>query len=528
MFEWLFKTEKKLPTESSAPEPSRSPGAKTEDHTHARSRTTHLGLQHHQAGRLSEAEAAYREVLAVDRDNVDALHFLGVIAYQRGQHEQAAELISQALARNASNAPAHNNLGNVFRAQDKLDKALACFQRALALQPDYADAHVNLGAVFRAQDRLEEAVACHRKALALKPVLPEAHFNLGNALSALGRLQEAEASYGQALRLRPDAARIKFAHALLKLLQGDYESGFPLYEIRFEENALPDLYAAMYDRAAKLQGAPRWQGEDLASRALLVWTDQGFGDSLMMMRYLPLLKDRGVGRLIVYCEPQLVRLVKTIPGVDDVVPATHPVPFGEFELQCPIMSLPLLFHARVETIPRDVPYLFVPNQLRQEWAQKLSGIAPLKVGLVWAGGDLNSKNALRSVQLGQFSPWFGIPNVTFVSLQKGEQANQLEEAGLQVLDWMDECNDLLDTAALIEQLELVISVDTAVAHLAGALGKPIWMLNRFESEWRWMLEREDSPWYPTMKIFRQSKPGDWGDVIVRVASALTLHSISGR
>jgi tetratricopeptide (TPR) repeat protein len=629
MFGWLFRSDQKTAPTAAAPRPAR-PGRPLPGNSVAGlPQSVEAALRLHHAGHLAEAEAAYRKVLAVDRENFDALHFLGVIAHQLGNHEQAVTLITQALSLNAFHAPAYNNLGNAFDAQGKHEQALACYRKALSLQPDYVDAHVNLGACYAAtgkleeaidcyqralafdpeasvahsnlgnvlheQGRLDEAVACHKRALslnpgdplaysnlgnvlsdqrmlddaiacyrkaielrpdfaeahsnlgnalgdqgelaesidsycnaiALKPGFAEAHSNLGNALLALGRVEDAELELRQALELQPDSVHGKFSYALLKLLAGDYETGLPLYECRFEEKALSRVYSTLRARSAMLRGAPRWQGEDAADRILMVWTDQGLGDSLMMMRYLPRLKSRGFSRVIVYCEPALVRTVRTIVEVDEVVSAADPPPFGKFDCHCPIMSLPLLFNTRLETMPRDVPYLHVPPELRQDWARKLSGIASPRIGVLWAGGALYPRNPLRSIRLERWSPLLSISGVNWVSLQKGEEARQLEETDWTILDRMDECGDLLDTAALIEQLDLVIGVDTAVAHLTGALGKPMWMMNRFESEWRWMLGREDSPWYPTMRIFRQARPGDWDEVIARVAAALKARRGAG-
>ncbi len=468
-------------------------GTRTVENGAASSRAIEAALRHHQSGRLSDAEAGYREVLATDRENIDALHFLGVIAYQRAEYEQAAALIAQALSANDANAPAHNNLGNVLVDQGKLDEAAACYQRALALQPGYVDAHVNLGGVFK----------------------------------SLGRLAEAEASYREALRIRPESAQARFGQALLKLLRGEYAAGLALYESRFEEDAVVGDASAR-TRMKELMGAPRWRGESLSGKRLLVWTEQGLGDNIMAMRFLPLLKNRRAQHLVVYCDPALARIVQGVSPVDKVVTRDLPIPFGEFDFHCPMMSLPLAFDTRVETIPNDIPYLFVPSGLKKEWAGKLAGTAGLKVGLAWAGSKTFARDRLRSIRLERFSPMFGIPDVKFISLQKDEAAAQIRESGLEVLDWMDECGDVLDTAALIEQLDLVVSVDTGMAHLAGALGKPVWLLNRHESEWRWMLDRKDSPWYPTMRIFRQRDRGDWDAVLEDVASELRGLGLSVR
>lgn len=487
---------------------------------------SNLGNALEALGELDRALASYRQALALQPDFADALVNLGALHAARRQFEDAAACYQRGLALAPERAAVHSNLGNVFRELGRLDDAVASYRRALALEPDFAEAHGNLGNVLSDQGKPDDAIASYRRALALKPDFADAHSNLGNALVQNGQLAEAEASCRQALRLKPDSPHGKFSYALLKLLQGDYASGLPLYESRFQEKALSKLYATLHTRSCLLQDFPRWQGEDASGRRLLVWTDQGLGDSLMMLRYLPKLKQRGVGKLMVYCEPALVRVVQAIAEVDQVISSTEPMPFGKFDCHCPILSLPLAFGTRVETLPSKVPYVFVPEALRQDWARKLSGVARPRIGLLWAGGALYPKNRLRSIRLERLAPVVATPGARFVSLQKGEEACQLRETGWPVLDRMDECQDLLDTAALIEQLDLVIGVDSAVTHLVGALGKPMWMMNRFESEWRWLLERDDSPWYPTLKIFRQPRPGDWDSVIQRVASALKLYRMS--
>lgn len=242
----------------------------------------------------------------------------------------------------------------------------------------------------------------------------------------------------------------------------------------------------------------------------------------MMMRYLPLLVKRNIKRLVVYSHPALKRVFANIPGGNhiDVVPITEALPFDAFDLYCPIMSLPYLFKTRLDTIPNKVPYLFIPEEMKQWWRTRLAEITGVKVGLVWAGGKLASTDKNRSILIKKFALLTAMEGVRWVNLQKGQESGQLKELGWDLIDWMDECEDYLETAALVDQLDLVISVDTSVAHLAGALGKPVWLLNRFNSEWRWLLGREDSPWYPSMRIFRQRERGDWHGVIKQVADVL--------
>jgi tetratricopeptide (TPR) repeat protein len=511
-----------------------------------------LALESHQAGRLEEAAARYREILASEPRDIDALHFLGVVAYQRRQYDEAERLISGALELNDANAPAHNNLGNVFRDQNRIDPALACYRKALALAPDYLDACVNLAGALRAHGALDEAVDCcrkalkthptsaalystlgnafhdqglvdaaiesHRVALTLDPGSAEAHLNLANVLTTAKRLDEAEVHYRASLSAKPDFAPARFAYGLIRLLRGDYESGWPLFESRFEVLS-GGAYAGLQARLAALRAVPRWQGDAGRGRRILVWTDQGFGDTLMAMRFIPGLKQRGFAAVTVHCEPALVRVVAALPGVDEAAPISHAGMSETFDCQIPMMSLPLAFAVRPEMLPGKIPYLVVQEATRQAWREVLRDAVRFRVGLAWAGRGDFPRARQRSIDLETLTPVLRIPGIDFISLQK-DAAPPAGAPGWNILDYMERCDDLLETAGLVEHLDLVITIDSAVAHLAGALGKPVWMLHRFECEWRWMTGREDSPWYPSLRIFHQDRAGDWGTVIARVAAAL--------
>ena len=507
--------------------------------------------QHCRAGRFAQAERIGRDVLALDPDNADAWHLLGVIAHQIGEIGAAADLIGQALRIQPSNpgllndlgnaladlgrleeaersyidalaldpgyAPAHYNLGTALQALGRLEEAERSYRQASLLKPDYCEAHNNLGNLLKDSGRLDEAESSYRSALALSPGFADAHNNLGIVLQMLGKRDEAERSYRRALELAAADPRIGMNHAILALLRGDYERGLQHYESRFL-GANAKTVAGFRQMLGRLDGIQWWRGEE--GGCLLIWTEQGFGDSIMMLRYLPQLKQRGAGRVTVYCEPELVRMICALPGVDGVISKEHALAPGGFDRHCPAMSLPLRFGTRLDTIPRTVPYLHVPAESSRSWADRLARIDRPRVGLVWAGGAILAEDQRRSIGLDQFARLLQVPGASFVSLQKGAARAQLRQLGQGIVDRMDDCADFLDTAALVTNLDLVISVDTAVAHLAGALGKPVWLLNRFESEWRWLLDRDDSPWYPTMRIFRQTRRGDWDEVIERVAAAL--------
>ncbi len=510
-----------------------------------------LALRHHRAGEFSQAEALYRRLLAAAPEQFDALHLLGVLSRQSGDLPRAISLISQAVSIDDRQPAAFNNLGVAYQAAGRLDEAELSYRRALGLMPEYADAHFNLGVVLMAAGRYGEAELSYGKAIELKPDGVEAYNNLGATLRALGKPEEAETAYRQALRLRPSAdifgnlaatlrtlgkaPEAEFAYrqalaldpdfvaaehnlSLLQLLQGNYEEGFARNEARFAVGTGKRYQELILSR---FSGNKRWQGEPLAGRFLLVVTEQGFGDNLMMMRYLPLLREQKLGRLMVCCHrASLLRTLQAMPGVDDVVLLEQVETLGELDLYCPSMSLPHLCGSRLGTIPDRVPYLSLPTGMREPWLSRLAGMQGRKVGLAWAGCALNQSDGERSIPLESFAPLMKVKGVCIVSLQEGDAAGELRRLGWDIIDWMAECPDFMDTAPLVAELELVITVDTAVAHLAGALGKPVWLLNRFAGEWRWLLERNDSPWYPSMKIFRQPRPGDWESVIRQVADEL--------
>jgi len=472
-------------------------------------------------GRPDDAEQCYRRALALKPDYAGAHGNLGTALLDLGRPEEAEECYRRALALTPDSAEGHNNLGNALLDLGRPDDAEQCYRRALALKPDYAQACTNLGNALLDLGQPEQGLESYRRALVLKPDYAEAYYNLGKALQDAGELQAAEQAYRQATALKGDYAMAYWNLSLLRLLHGDYAEGFRLYEKRFTGGDRK-VFAKMNACLDQLRGYPRWDGEVLGGLSLLVVAEQGLGDNLMTMRYLPLIGQQRPGRLLVYCEQPLQRVIQCLPGVDEVIAMTESLPFGRFGRYCPMMSLPYVFKTSTASIPRSVPYLRVPDEIKKHWRERLADVPGMKVGLAWAGKPSYRENATRSIPLRQLSPLLALEGVQAVSLQKGEGAREARDVGRNILDWMDECGDLLDTAALVDQLDLVISVDTSVAHLAGALGKPVWLLNRFGSEWRWLLDREDSPWYPGMRIFRQERQGEWDSVIRRLATELAL------
>jgi tetratricopeptide (TPR) repeat protein len=512
-------------------------------------RVVEIALQHHRAGRVSEAEVLYEWILELQPTHRDALHLRGFAAFQQGKHELALEHISQAIgvdpdeptfhnhlglvlmatgklepaveslqravALKRDYAEAYNNLGVALRKQGRLDEAIVEFRQAVALEPGSAGAHSNLGGALRDQGRLDEAIASFQHAVALKPDHHEGHLNLGNSLNDQGSPDEAAESFARALALQPDDADAHFGAALVRLVQGDLERGFAEYEWRWR---CPSFAGGQ--RA--LPAGAMWNGGPLDGRTILLHAEQGLGDTLQFARYAPLVATRG-GRVVLEVQPELLPLLRGLPGVEQLVARGERLP--SFEVHAPLLSLPHLLGTRLATIPAEVPYVRADPTSTAAWAKYLSAGdagAGLRVGLVWAGNQDHKRDSSRSVPLAVLAQLGAVPGVRPLALQKGPAAAQAETwpAGLQLINLGPLLADFGDTASVIENLDLVISVDTSVAHLSGALARPVWVLLPFVSDWRWLREREDSPWYPTARLFRQPAPGDWDSVVARVADAL--------
>jgi len=504
-------------------------------------------------GTLEEAEKCYRQALALDPDLAEAYNNLGLVldklerfgesvdCYLKAlsidpahaatclnlgnwhrAHGNAAEQVhyyEKALSLKPDYCEAHNNLGSYFQAQGKLDEAVACFEKALVLKPDYVWAMLNMAMCYRAQGDAEAETSWLRKALIAAPQCAAAHSQLGFIAFENGEHALAERHFREALACDPDFHHVHFNLGTLLLMQGNYAEGLELYEARFK------LYPKQIlgydtDYFPVTCRAPRWGGKDLEGKTILLWAEQGLGDNLMMMRYLPELLKQGCRKLVVNSRPELSRIFHHLPYPVEVVETEEALRKGTYDYHCPLTSLPYLLGTRLETIPHETPYIFVPEDMKRQWAERLAALPGLKVGLVWTGNKSLTRDALRSVSFETFEPLKTIPGITFISLQKGESAEQARHADWIVRDYIEECRDFLDTASLVENLDLVISVDTSTVHLAGALGKPVWLLNRFESEWRWMIGREYSPWYPTIRIFRQPTLHDWASVMARIVSEL--------
>ncbi len=478
--------------------------------------------------RYKEGLASANRALALSADFVDALNNRGNALAGLDQPVEALASFERALTLQAGFAQGWNNRACVLRDLGRPADALASCDQAITLQPNYADAWSNRANALSDLNRPEDAQASYRRAIELAPALADAWNNLGLTLVDLNLHTQALGSYEHALTLNPGFAEAHWNESLCLLQMGRLAEGWQKYEWRWERNRIK--------AGKRVFAEPLWLGDfPIAGKTILLHAEQGLGDTLQFCRYAALVSALGA-RVLLEVQPELMRLLSNLEGVAELIEQGQPLP--SFDCHCPLLSLPLAFKTEPETIPAGTPYLHPDPQTAQRWAERIGNDAPgaLKVGLVWAGGnrphvaELRKNDARRSIALNTLRPLFDIPQVQFYSLQKGPAALQLvqsSESGSRIIDYTDELADFADTAALVANLDLVISVDTAVAHLAGAINRPVWILNRFDTCWRWMLERTDSPWYPGARLFRQPALGEWTSVIESVREALSVRAASG-
>jgi tetratricopeptide (TPR) repeat protein len=468
-----------------------------------------LANAYQRLGQTEAAVAGYRVAVRIKPDYGEAHGNLGVTLLQQGFLSEAVTSLEEALRIKPNNAEAYSNLGVALLRVKRLEEAEDRLRRALDLKPNVAEFYGILGVALEQQGKLDEAETCFRQAVRLKPDYAGAYNDLGALLADQGRLTEAEACYRQALRLKPDYAEVHENLAYTLLVRGDFKSAWTEYPWRLLSRDSPAL---QFQR-------PLWDGSELEGKTLMLVADQGLGDAIQFVRYLPLLPRAGA-KVFLHCHGSLVRLLTGLDGLDGVVPqGADPPPF---DLQAPLLSLPQFCGTTLATIPAKVPYLAADPRLREAWHERLGAEKKFKVGIAWQGNPEHKRDRERSVPLSLFQPLAELPGVLLVSLQKGSGREQISALAdrLNVLDPADDLSDFADTAALLCCLDLVITVDTSVAHLAGALGIPVWVAVSLVPEWRWLLERDDSPWYPTMRLFRQTTRGDWGGVFERLAKSL--------
>ncbi|HEY1750084.1 MAG TPA: tetratricopeptide repeat protein [Caulobacteraceae bacterium] len=467
----------------------------------------------HALGQLPAAADGFEAALALNPGYFEALAALAETRARLGQLAAALACYDAAIGLRPQLGALHSARSAMLAGLFRFDEALEASETALALAPDEASAHVNRATALNGLNRIDEALAECGRALELAPDQVETETNHAVCLHQLDRLPEAMAHHDRAVALDPDFADARLNRAYTRLKLGDLPGGFEDYRARWR---VPQLALA-----APAVDCPEWSGEALAGRRLLVFCEQGFGDSLQFVRYLPRLTGQGAAVTVLTPLPLIRLFERSFPGVAFL---EEPPEGARFDFQIAMMCLPRLLGTTAATIPGETPYLAADPAAAQAWRERLAGLAGPKVGLVWAGRRRDGVAAVldqrRSLSLAQFAPLTAVAGVSFVSLQIGDAATQAASAPLPLLDVTAELGDFYDTAALVEALDLVIAVDTAVAHLAGGLGRPVWVLSRFDGCWRWFEGRDDSPWYPTLRLFRQIERQSWAPTIARLAEAL--------
>ncbi|MCZ6861975.1 MAG: tetratricopeptide repeat protein [Alphaproteobacteria bacterium] len=477
-----------------------------------------LGVALSALGKHKEAVAAYHEALEIKPDIAEAHSNLGVALSELGQPEEAVASYYRALEMKPDIADAHYNLGIALKVLGKHEEAIASYHRALEIKPNIAEAHYNLGIALKELGKHEEALASYYRALEIKPDYAEAHNNLANALKNLGKYEEALASHHRALKINPDYPNYHCNLAYTLLVNGDFEAGWKEHEWR--------LQIEEPENSRRSFAQPLWLGkETLKGRTILLHGEQGFGDTIQFSRFAKMVAGRGA-RVILEVPRPLLELMGTLDGVARVVDKGAVLP--NFDYYCPLMSLPLAFNIDSESVPASTPYIFSDSARVATWQKKLGARTKPRVGLVWSGQLAHQNDRNRSIALARMLPLLA-RDVEWISLHKEIRKSDADflSSRKDILHFGDELKDFADTAALIELMDLVISVDTSVAHLAGAMAKPVWILLPIDPDWRWLLNREDSPWYPTATLFRQPRIGDWTSVIARVHNELSTFIEGG-
>jgi tetratricopeptide (TPR) repeat protein len=463
-----------------APTPAIMPGAAPQSAAERVAQLLAHAAEHERAGRLEAAQSILAEILGEVPDHPEALHISGIVAFKGGHVAEAARLIERAIANNGVIALYHRNLCEVYRILGRYDEALAAGRRAVRLNPKDPHAYNNLGVAHYHRLELDAAIACAERAIALDPGFAGAHFGMAEAL----------------------------------LLRGDFAPGWEQYEWRFRLANAPRLMPPT-DR-------PQWDGQPLTGGTLLLIADQGYGDAIQFARYIPWAAAR-CPDIALACSAEIRAVVAQQPGIGALFDHWDRRP--DFAAFCPLSGLPRLAGTRLTTIPADIPYLRADPHKRALWGERLKGLVPggyRRIGLAWAGRPTHSNDRNRSMALAALTPLAELPRTALLSLQKG--AGQAQIGGYwgraPLVNLGPEITDYADTMAILDNLDLVVTVDTSLAHLAGAMGKAVWIMLPYAPDWRWLLDRTDSPWYPTARLFRQPAPGRWDRVVAALMAAL--------
>jgi hypothetical protein len=457
------------------------PGAQPQPASLSPAEALDRAAKHVEAGRLGAAARLCHSVLAADPNHAGALHTLGAVMQKRGRGGLGIELVKEAILHDGSKFLYHRNLCEMYRLEHRLDEALAAGRRTVAMKPDDALAHHFLGMVHYERCEVDDAIRESRRVIELDPEHAGAHFELAEAL----------------------------------LLRGEFAEGFAEYEWRHKLKSVPPLLSPR-----PLQ--PLWNGERFAPGELLLVADQGFGDVIQFSRYIPIVAERSPG-FVVACNPEVKPILLQQPGIGRIIIAPQGLP--TFACWSPLSTLPLLLHTELHNIPAPIPYIRAEPAKVERWRERIAAAVPpghLRVGIVWAGRPTHGNDRNRSATLKAFAPLAALDRVALVSLQMGAPQTQIDSYSgrAPLIDLGREIGDFTDTAGILESLDLVIAVDTSIVHLAGAMGRPVWTLLPFAPDWRWMLDREDSPWYPSMVLLRQPSPGRWDGVLDKAAQRL--------
>jgi Flp pilus assembly protein TadD len=502
----------------------------------------------HRSGDIQQAQTQYQRILQAEPGQPEALHGLGIIAFQLKEYGIAGNLIEKAIQNKPTAPQFHYNLGLVFISLKRQEKAIQAFEKTIEINPAYAGAYYNLGLALKKQQQFKKAVFNFKHYIKLMPDDADAYYNLGNTyqalglyeaavesyqlaimknkgfvgalnnlalvLKAMGRIDEAVSHFREAVRLQPDLAEAHWNLSLALLVKGEFEEGWKEHEWRFLRGKRSTIYPHRF-------GMPLWDGSSFTGERLFVHSEQGFGDTLQFIRYIPMVKRLG-GTVVFETFEPLLGIVRGLPGIDKLVEISPNRCHAEScDYYIPLMSLPKLFTIDIPTIPSNIPYIIANPTKIEQWKNRINKKS-FGVGIAWAGKPEHENDGNRSCHIEHFLTLAGIPGVELYGLQKGDAARQIEtlDRVKGIINFDHELKDFSETSAAIENLDLIIAVDTALVHLAGAMGKPVWTLLPYTPDWRWLMEREDSPWYPTMRLFRQPACGDWGAVFDKIIEEL--------